>query len=51
MGKSEMRWRQVVSLAVILISATLFAVSCADGLRPDPNSSRFIDSRRSRRDP
>lgn len=41
-----MRWRQVVYLAVIPISTTLFTVACADGLQPDPNSSRFIDSRR-----
>ena len=41
-----MRWRQILSLAAILIPAALFTVACADGLHPDPNSSRFIDSRR-----
>ena len=41
-----MRWRQVVLLAVILISATIFTVSCENGLRPDPNSFKFIESRR-----
>ena len=41
-----MRWRQVVSLMVILMSATLFTVSCDNGLRPDPNSYDFINSRR-----
>jgi hypothetical protein len=32
-GVSVMRWRQVISLAVILIPATLFTVPCGNGLR------------------
>ena len=44
--EAVMRWRQVVSLMVILMSATLFTVSCDNGLRPDPNSFDFIKSRR-----
>jgi hypothetical protein len=41
-----MHWRQVLSLMVILMSAAIFTVSCENGLRPDPNSFDFINSRR-----
>ena len=36
-----MRSRQVVSLMVILMSATLFTVSCDNGLRPDSKLIRL----------
>jgi hypothetical protein len=41
-----MHWRQVLSLMVILMSAAIFTVSCENGLRTDPNSFNFINSRR-----
>ena len=41
-----MRWRQVTSLTVIVISVTIFTLSCENGLRRDPGSFKFIDSRR-----
>ena len=45
-GGSAMRWRHLVSLAVILIPATLLTVACTTGLHPDPDSARFVNSRR-----
>jgi len=40
-----MCWRRVVPLTMVLMSLVL-AVACENGLRQDPNSFGFVNSRR-----